>query len=65
MNIPQFPRIGEWIDLLELSHDHDLSQEELKWLAAAEQKFRIENVNKCDGYIEAELNMDKVWPEEA
>jgi hypothetical protein len=23
---PTVPRIGEWIDLLELSHDHDLSQ---------------------------------------
>ena len=62
---PTVPRIGEWIDLLELSHDYDLSQEELKWLAASEHKYRIENVNKCDGYIEAELDMDKVWPEEA
>ena len=62
---PTVPRIGEWIDLLELSHGHDLSQEESKWLAAVEHKFSIENVKKCEGYIEAELDMDKVWPEEA
>ena len=62
---PTVPRIGEWIDFLELSHDYDLSQEELKWLAAAEHKYRIENVNKRDGYIEAELDMDKVWPQES
>lgn len=59
------PRIGEWIDLSELSHNYNLSEEELKWLSGNEHKYRIENVNKCDGYIEAELDMDKVWPEEA
>ena len=61
---PTVPRIGEWIDLLELSNHYNLSEEELKWLSNKEHKYRIENVNKCDGYIEAELDMDKVWPEE-
>lgn len=59
------PRIGEWIDLLKLSDKYDLSHGELTWLSSHEHKFRIENVNKCDGYIEAELDIDKVWPEEA
>lgn len=59
------PRIGEWIDLLELSHHYNLSPHELKWLSVNEHKYRIENVNKCDGYIEAELDTDSVWPSEA
>lgn len=62
---PTVPRIGEWIDMIELSHYYNLAPEELKWLSAKEHKYRIENVNKCDGFIEAELDMDKVWPEEA
>lgn len=62
---PTVPRIGEWINLLELSHDYKISKEELKWLSAKEHKYRIENVNMREGYIEAELDMDKVWPEEA
>lgn len=62
---PTVPRIGEWVDLTELSHDYDLSEEESKWLSAKEHKYRIENVNIREGYIEAELDMDKIWPEEA
>ncbi len=42
------PRIGEWIDLLELSDNYDLSRKDLKWLS-----------------VEAELDIDKIWPEEA
>lgn len=59
------PRIGEWIDLLEFAKNYDLTQEELNWLSAREHKYQVENVNKCDGYIEVELDIDKVWPEEA
>lgn len=59
------PRIGEYVDLLEISKNYELSEEELNWLSKREHKYQIENVNKCDGYIEVELDIDKVWPEEA
>ena len=62
---PTVPQIGDWIDLLQLSHNYNLSEEELNWLTASEHKYQIENVNKCDGYIEVELDIDKIWPEEA
>lgn len=62
---PTVPRIGEWVDLLELSHHYNLLPEELKWLSESEHKYRIENVNICDGFIEAELDTDKTWKEEA
>lgn len=59
------PRIGEWVDLLELANKYELTQNELKWLSRMEHKYQIENVNQCDGFIEIELDLDKVWPEEA
>ena len=59
------PRIGEWIDLLKIAGSYDLSQEEFQWLSLKEHKYQIENVNKCDGYIEVELDLDKIWPEKA
>ena len=59
------PRIGEWLDLAELAGNYDLSEEEQNWLDGREHKYQIENVNKCDGYIEVELDIDKIWPEEA
>ncbi len=59
------PRIGEWVDLLEFSKNYDLTAEELERLTSREHKFQIENVNQRDGYIEVELDIDKVWPEEA
>jgi len=62
---PSVPGIGEWINLLEISKEYHLSEDELKWLAVKEHKYQIENVNKCDGYIEVELDIDKVWPAEA
>lgn len=58
------PRIGEWIDLLELSENYNLSEEELKWLSSNEHKFRIENVHIRENYFEADLDIDKIWPEE-
>jgi hypothetical protein len=59
------PRIGEWIDLLELAKSYNLTEEELNWLSGNEHKYQIENVNKCEGFIEVELDIDKIWPEEA
>jgi hypothetical protein len=59
------PRIGECVDLLKVSQSYELNKEELQWLSSREHRYLIENVNKCDGYIEVELDLDKIWPEEA
>jgi hypothetical protein len=59
------PRIGECVDLLKISPSYGLSEEELHWLSSGEHRYLIENVNICDGYIEVELDLDKIWPEEA
>lgn len=58
------PRIGEWLDLLEVSKEYDLSEEQLNWLSNADHKFQIEDVHKCDGYFEIELDTDKIWSHE-
>lgn len=49
IDYPTVPRIGEWVDLLKLSGNYNLSKEELQWLSAKEHKYRIENVNMCEG----------------
>lgn len=62
---PSVPRIGEWVDLLEFSGNYNLSAEESQWLSAKEHKYRIENVNMREGYIEAVLDTDRIWQVEA